>query len=352
MSISIADWINTSIIPTVQWPPILDMDQSRHLLMLDYLEHYGEWLSAQQIHQEQKEQLWLLYLHAKQTSPYYQQVLPVASTAEELSVIWHNIPIIDTLLLEKLGNCFHSMSSPAAHGPNQKHRTNINLLHNKATLFFDELLLLREHIWHQRDFKATYAVLNNNFGCDRAANTIKTHNSWGYPVDSIVKTGLKTECISQDYSIILNWLIETKANYLDLTLEQCQRLIEHCKNERNLKCYLKQLIVPAQGMKQILRKQVQDVIGAQLIGSYNIPELGLIAVQCPETTHFHIQVENVFLEIINEESKSCPDGIKGRLVATHLHNFSSPLIRYDTGIQATLYNGCSCGRGASLLIIE
>ena len=361
MPISITDWANRSIIPTVQWPAILEMDQSRHFLVLDYLEQQGEWLSEQQIQQEQNQQLFLLCHHAKKNSPYYQKTLPVVETVEELSAIWQTIPIVNALLLQQEGNLFHSLPSPLAHGPNQAQRIRSHsgaqfmLLKNRATLFFDALLVMREHVWHKRNFYATYAELHDN-SIDKTvfqheSNSVRTHLSWGYPMDSIVKTGQKTEFFSDDYSAILEWLVATKATYLNLNLDQCQKLTEQIRKQQTVKLNLEQLIVPAQGITQELRKQAQETIGAQLIGYYKIPELGLIAVQCPETANFHIQVENVLLEIVDGEGEYCSYGKQGRLIATNIHNFSSPLIRYDTGLHATMYTSCPCGRGAPLLII-
>ncbi len=58
----------------------------------------------------------------------------------------------------------------------------------------------------------------------------------------------------------------------------------------------------------------------------------------------HVQAENVLVEIVDEAGQACAAGDVGHLVVTTLHNFASPLFRYDTGQRASLTGPCACGR--------
>jgi len=78
-------------------------------------------------------------------------------------------------------------------------------------------------------------------------------------------------------------------------------------------------------------------------------ELGYIAIQCPEQVHYHIQSENVLVEVLNEHNQNCQPGEIGRLVITALQNYASPLIRYEIGDYAEVGEPCSCGRGLPVL---
>ena len=77
-------------------------------------------------------------------------------------------------------------------------------------------------------------------------------------------------------------------------------------------------------------------------------ELGTIAHQCPETTNLHIQAEGVLVEVLDGD-RACLPGEIGRVVLTALHNFATPLIRYDIGDYARVGAACSCGRGLPVL---
>ncbi|MEE8213348.1 MAG: phenylacetate--CoA ligase family protein, partial [Alphaproteobacteria bacterium] len=65
--------------------------------------------------------------------------------------------------------------------------------------------------------------------------------------------------------------------------------------------------------------------------------------------HYHVQSENVLVEILDKDGKPCPPGEVGRLVVTDFHNFATPLIRYEIGDYAEAGEPCSCGRGLPVL---
>jgi phenylacetate-CoA ligase len=62
-----------------------------------------------------------------------------------------------------------------------------------------------------------------------------------------------------------------------------------------------------------------------------------------------VQCENVLLEVLDDENKPCQPGETGRVVISSLHNFASPLIRYDVGDYAEVGSPCDCGRGLPVL---
>jgi len=98
-----------------------------------------------------------------------------------------------------------------------------------------------------------------------------------------------------------------------------------------------------------LRSKVKNIWGVPLIDIYSCNEAGYMALQCPENEHYHIQSENVILEVLNENNEHCQVGEVGRVVITTLHNFATPLIRYEIGDYAEVGEPCSCGRGLPVL---
>ena len=53
----------------------------------------------------------------------------------------------------------------------------------------------------------------------------------------------------------------------------------------------------------------------------------------------------MILEILDEAGRPCGPGETGRVVLTDLHNFATPLIRYEIGDYAEAAGPCPCGRG-------
>jgi phenylacetate-CoA ligase len=82
---------------------------------------------------------------------------------------------------------------------------------------------------------------------------------------------------------------------------------------------------------------------------YSCEELGPIALQCPSREHYHVQAENLYVELLREDGTPCGQGELGRVVVTALHNFPMPLLRYDLGDYAEAGEPCACGRGLPVL---
>jgi phenylacetate-CoA ligase len=89
--------------------------------------------------------------------------------------------------------------------------------------------------------------------------------------------------------------------------------------------------------------------GAAVSDVYSCEESGYIAIQCGEHHNYHIQSENVLLEIVDEAGHACGPGQTGRVLITTLRNYATPLIRYELGDYAELGEPCPCGRGLPVI---
>jgi phenylacetate-CoA ligase len=72
-------------------------------------------------------------------------------------------------------------------------------------------------------------------------------------------------------------------------------------------------------------------------------------ISCPDYEHYHVQSENVLVEVVDESGAACAPGAVGRVLVTVLNNFAMPLIRYDIGDYAEAGAPCPCGRGLPVL---
>jgi phenylacetate-CoA ligase len=55
------------------------------------------------------------------------------------------------------------------------------------------------------------------------------------------------------------------------------------------------------------------------------------------------------IEVLGDDGTPCSPGEVGRVVITALHNFATPLIRYEIGDYAEVGEACACGRGLPVL---
>jgi phenylacetate-CoA ligase len=90
-------------------------------------------------------------------------------------------------------------------------------------------------------------------------------------------------------------------------------------------------------------------LGVPLSDLYSAQEVGVIALQCPESGLLHVQSEHLLVDVLDEQGQPCREGKIGQVVVTDLHNFAMPLIRYALRDWAEVGPSCSCGRGLPTL---
>jgi phenylacetate-CoA ligase len=84
--------------------------------------------------------------------------------------------------------------------------------------------------------------------------------------------------------------------------------------------------------------------GADTYCSYSSEETARIAVQCELRGLYHINAEQVLVEILDDGNGPCPKGVAGRVVVTAFYSTAQPLIRYEIGDIAEFGGPCHCGR--------
>ena len=75
----------------------------------------------------------------------------------------------------------------------------------------------------------------------------------------------------------------------------------------------------------------------------------MIADQCPEHEHYHVQAETVLVEVVDASGRPCTPGEVGRVLVTPLFNYAMPLLRYELGDYAEVGPRCACRRGLPVL---
>ena len=98
-----------------------------------------------------------------------------------------------------------------------------------------------------------------------------------------------------------------------------------------------------------MRNKISGVFNCDVYDNYGLNDGGVSAFECPEHNGLHIDTERSIMEIVDEEGNPMEEGT-GRIIATSLHNYAMPFLRYETGDIATLSAElCPCGREYRLL---
>ena len=97
---------------------------------------------------------------------------------------------------------------------------------------------------------------------------------------------------------------------------------------------------------EVLEPGIRDAAlshwGVEVADAYSTVELGTIAHQCPANENLHVQSESILPEVLGDDGTPCLPGEVGRVVITALHNFATPLIRYELGDYAEVGEACPC----------
>ena len=94
-----------------------------------------------------------------------------------------------------------------------------------------------------------------------------------------------------------------------------------------------------------LRDTLRDAFGIEVFDHYGQAEITCMFHECEAHRGMHVDWEYGLVELV-------PSGTDGlfRIVATNLHNFAMPLLRYDTGDLAVgSWGKCTCGRTAPIV---
>jgi phenylacetate-CoA ligase len=98
-----------------------------------------------------------------------------------------------------------------------------------------------------------------------------------------------------------------------------------------------------------MRRRIRDGFGARVVDFYDSHEFNMIAWECAAGDSYHVSDTSVLAEVFREGRASEP-GEEGELVATALHSFAMPFIRYRLGDWVTRGpSRCACGAANTTL---
>ncbi len=123
-------------------------------------------------------------------------------------------------------------------------------------------------------------------------------------------------------------------------------------NEGVLEWKASSAITAAEGLYPGQRELVEKHLAGELFLSYGSREFMLIGMECRRHCGYHLNTDNLMVEIVDDAGKPVPPGESGRILVTDLRNTANPFIRYEIGdLGAFPADGgkCSCGLPFPLL---
>jgi len=332
------------------WPAV-PSDAGAQALAAQYQLEASQWLSHAELRKAALGQLQLVLEDAFLNVAYWKETLQRIDFQPGTAIAYEDfrrLPLLTRTGVQDLGDALLNRNLQDAHGRVYQGHTSgstgtpVGFYQTDLTQHFWRAFTLREHLWHRRDFSGKLAAIRSNVEDSHGT-------SWGPATDPVVQTGPCSNLnIRAGIDEQLAWLEREDPDYL----------ITHPSNLRALagraiECKLhlprlKQLRTFGEVLPRETYRLCERAWGVGIADTYSSEEVGYIALQCPQGA-YHVQAENLLVEVLGGRGEPCAPGEIGRVVITTLHNFAMPLIRYEIGDYARAGKACACGRGLPVL---
>lgn len=342
----------------IRWPAVPGPRASQLLALQCQLEQ-SQWYTPDEMERQQARQLGALLEHAYESTPFYRQRLDNSglpprriTTAED----WRRIPLLTRLDLQTAGTNIQSTAVPKEHGGLGQIVTSgstgkpVMVRTTGITQHFWHAFTLRDHLWHRRDFSGKLASIRFTSADTCQLPDGRVGTNWGPATKDIVQTGpsatLHINCSIEEQA---KWLLRQDPEYLLTYPSNVHSLARHMEESGMRLTRLREVRTFGELLEPHVRAACREAWNVEVVDMYSSQEVGYIALQCPRSEHYHAQSENVLVEVLDPTGNPCGPGQVGRVVLTALHNFATPLLRYDIGDFAEVGEPCVCGRGLLVL---
>ena len=336
----------------VVWPAVVSVPGAALLSLLFQLEQ-SQWLSPSALAERQFQQLDVLAEFLWQASAFYRERLSCAgwSPGQKLDEnAWRALPILKRATVQSSRDQLAVESAPKAHGRLMEYSTTGSLgmpvkgLGNELTHLFTSVLIVRNHLWQRRDLSGKFAAIRSKVASASLPD-------WGRIESAAFVTGPAAVLdISTSIDHQLDWLCAEAPNYLLTHPSNLRSLLRRAREKAISVPSLRELSTFGEMLPSDLRALAREVWNLPVTDVYSSEEFGNIALQCPvHAENYHIQSENLLVEIVDDSGAPCAPGETGRVLVSTLHNFTMPLLRYEIGDYAQAGASCACGRGLPVI---
>jgi phenylacetate-CoA ligase len=296
--------------------------------------------------------------HACETVPYYRD-RPVYREVLDARPVdagtWRRLPFLTRSDLQVSGLATRSEAVPTDHLPVAEVATSgatgepVRVLWTRHTHLLTLALTLREHVWQGRDSTRTLAAIKTD-GSDSIPPAGRAYRGWGPGIDAVYPRGRSVVlAMHRDIAYQAEWLLAQNPDYLRGLPSNIAALARHFQATGTRLKRLRDVATFGETVGDDVRLACRDAWGVEIADIYGAMEPGVMALQCSESQALHVQSENVYLEVLDDRDRPCGPGEIGRVVVSALHNYATPLLRYELGDYAEVGDACACGRGLPVL---
>jgi len=337
-----------AVLSGIVWPLITGHSHRDRLLSLLRQFEQAERLPPEQLQRQQLLQLSAVVDHARRTVPYYRdrfRGLPQGPVALQA------LPLLARRAIQDAGHGLRSTAIPPQFGGTHENRTSgatgepVSVQRTMLDGLLWQANTLRDHAWHGRDPLLKLAAIRAVApGTADPPGGVEAPN-WGPASAALGRTGpAALLTLDADVAVQAGWIRRQAPGYLLTYPSNLAALLVHFGQRGERLPSLRAVLTVGETVSPELRTSCREVLGVEIQDVYSSQELGYIALQCPASGLYHVMAESVLVEVLDASGKPCATGETGRLVVSSLHNYATPLIRYELRDHATVGGPCACGR--------
>ncbi len=341
-----------SVVPHLKYPALSDPRVLPIIAYLYQLER-AQWMDPSHHRGLVLSQLDELLRTAFEKVPYYHEALGACgydATAPLDDGAWARVPILTRQALQENGMRLRSTDIPHEMQPFKQTKSSgstgmpVEVFQpaTKSPMMYATAAL--EPLIHGADFMGKTASIRYMRSGEPQREAARAPD-WGPPLSIMFPTGPAVTLSSEtDPEAQADWVMKEDPAYLQMfpsNLEALLPILEARGAELPGLHYFRTM---GEQLPDRIRETVRSQLGRKIVDAYSTQEVGLIAMQCPETDHYHLVQDMVFTEILRDDGSPCDAGEIGRVVVTDLFNPAFPLIRYEVGDFAEMGAPCPCGR--------
>jgi len=294
---------------------------------------------AEEVVAARDRQLAALLEHAWNTAPAWRQRLEAAGyrpgTVPDAAT-WQAIAPLERADLQSGETGFASEAPPASHGSVYRMHSSgstgspVETLGTDITRLFWQVVTLRDHVRHGRDFSRSFAAVRP----DRLEKGQREAHlpDWGPPVRHVSESGPSAALHS---SVPIDeqaaWLREHRPAYLLSFPSNLRELAHELDRTGGTWPELVEIRTAGETVTETLREEIRSWLGFELADTYSSQEVGVLAQQVPGKSTYLVEGETMHIDVVHDDGSPCAPGEIGRVLVTSLQNFAFPTIRYAVG---------------------
>ena len=320
--------------------------------LLEQLEA-SQWADAGSLAEVQQRHVALLAEHARSCSPHFASRLQVAGIEpRDLADRgqFAKLAVITRRDVQAAGAAMSCTTLPGGHGDVGTTVTSgstgepVTVRRTAVTALFWNAMAMRELRWHRRELSGRLCTIRAKTAAYSKRET------WGPPASLLGHTGPALALpVATDTRQLVEWIAAWSPTLLVLYPSTLAAVTDHCARYSVRPAGLQHVLTTGETLSATVRADAEATLGAPVADCYSSEEFGCIAAQCPASGLYHVMAESVIVEVLRDDGTPCDDGEAGRVVVTDLHNYATPLVRYDIGDVAAPGPPCPCGRGLPTL---